>query len=88
MKRIATLTAAALIAAPAAFAQDVVVVEDEGMNMMQQRLQDALADCSVDMEDEDLMNLTLAQVSGIIIQSNSSDSQQDKCQQMEALLQD
>lgn len=88
MKRIATLTAAALIAAPAAFAQDVVVVEDEGMSMMQQRLQDALADCSVDMEDEDLMNLTLAQVSGIIIQSNSSDSQQDKCQQMEALLQD
>ena len=88
MKRIATLTAAALIAAPAAFAQDVVVVEDEGMNMMQQRLQEALADCEIVVEDTDMMNLTLAQVSGIIIQANSEDSNQDKCQQMEALLQD
>ena len=88
MKRIATLTAAALIAAPAAFAQDTIVIEDEGMSMMQQRLQNALADCNITVEDADLMNLTLAQVSGIIIQSGSEDNNQDKCQQMEALLQD
>ncbi|SFG87279.1 hypothetical protein SAMN04488020_104254 [Palleronia marisminoris] len=87
MKRIATLTAAALIAAPAAFAEQHMV-EDEGMTMMQQRLQDALADCNVDVEEEDMMNLTLAQVSGIIIQSGSEESNQDKCQNIEALIQD
>lgn len=85
MKRIFTLTAAALIAAPAAFAEQHMA-EDEGMSMMQQRLEQALADCEVEVEEEDVMNLTLAQVSGIIIQSNSSDSNQDKCQSISALI--
>ncbi|WP_375260622.1 hypothetical protein [Palleronia sp.] len=87
MKRIATLAAAALVAAPAAFAEQHMA-EDEGMSMMQQRLENALADCQASLEEEDLMNLTLAQVSGIIIQSNSADSNQDKCQKIEALIQD
>ena len=87
MKRIATLTAAALLAAPAAFA-DQHMVEDEAMSMMEQRLQDALADCGFPSDEYDVMELTLAEVSGIIMESNSEDDNQDKCQTIEGFLGD
>lgn len=87
MNRIATFTAAALLAAPAAFAEQHMI-EDEGMTMMQERLQNALSECQAVLEEEDLMNLTLAQVSGIIVSANSDDSESDKCQKMRAHIED
>jgi hypothetical protein len=84
MKRIIPLAAASLIAAPAAFADTHM---DESMTMMSQRLSDALADCSVEITEEEMMGLTIADVSGIIIASNSEDSQTDKCTAIEGFLQ-
>ncbi len=85
MKRIVTLATAALIAAPA-FAQDEAGM-DEQMTMLQQRLQDALAECEVELDEDQMMNLTMAQVSGIVLTSGSSDGS-DTCEEVEAIARD
>ncbi len=85
MKRIATIAAAALLAAPA-FAQDSAQM-DEQMTMLQQRLQEALSECQVELDEEQMMNLTMAQVSGIVLTAGSSDGS-DECQEIEAIAND
>ncbi|SPJ23322.1 hypothetical protein [Palleronia abyssalis] len=84
MKKIIALATVSLIAAPAAFAEAHM---DESMTMMTQRLQNALADCNVEVTEEEMMNLSIADVSGIIIATNS-DSQTDKCTTIEGFLQE
>ncbi len=88
MNRIATIAAAAtLVAAPAFAAQHEGGGMDEQMTMLQQRLQEALAECNVELDEEQMMNLTMAQVSGIVLTSGSSDGS-NECEEVSAIAND
>lgn len=82
MKRIFTIATAALIAAPA-FAQEDAA-SDEQMTMLQERLETALAECDIELDEEEMMSLTMAQVSGIVLESGNSDGS-NQCEQIEAV---
>lgn len=86
MKRIAALAAAALVSAPAFAAQHEGGNMDEQMSMLQQRLEAALADCQVELSEDQMMQLTLAEVSGIVLASGSSDGA-NQCQEIQAIAQ-
>ena len=79
MTRIFTITAAALIAAPT-----FAVAQDENMTMLQEKLETALADCELEMDQDGMMELTMAQVSGIVLAANSA-GEGEKCQQIESI---
>ena len=83
MKSILTIATAALIAAPA-FAAQHEMESNEQMTMMQQRLEQAFANCDQQLDEETMMGMTLAQVNGIIQASDSNDAS-DVCQQIEAI---
>ncbi len=85
MKRMITVAAAALIAAPA-FAQDATadMQSDEQMTMLQQRLEEALSGCDIDIDEDGMMNLTMTQVSGIVLTANSQGGSEE-CQRIEGI---
>ena len=84
MKRIITLAAATLVAAPAAFAAAHMTEE---MTMVQSKFADAVADCDYEVDDEAIMDLTMAQVAGVLVSAGSADGG-EKCDQIDALLND
>lgn len=79
-------TAATLLAAPAFAAEHTGadMAPDEQMTMLQQRLGEALDGCRIDLDEEGMMALTMAQVSGIVLAANSGDGG-DECQRVEAI---
>ncbi len=90
MNRIITVAAAALLAAPA-FAESHAggdmgsdMQGDEQMSMLQQRLGEALSECDIDMDEDGMMSLTMAQVSGIVLTANSQGGSEE-CQRVEAI---
>ena len=82
MKRIITLAAATMIAAPAAFAEAHMTEE---MTMVQTKFADAVAACDYEISDEEIMNLTIAQVAGVLLTDGSAD-QSTKCEEIDGLL--
>ncbi len=83
VKTLMTIAAAATLAMPALAAQHEQM-SDEQMTMLEQRLQTALNNCDIDIEEDGMMQLTMAQVSGIVLTDNSGASS-NKCQEIEAI---
>ena len=86
MNRILTIAAAATLVGGAAFAE-AHMEQPEEMTMLSGKVADALAGCEVDLDEEGMMNLTMAQVSGIVIAASSDDGG-DACQKIESIAQD
>lgn len=84
MKRILTIAAATSFVASSAFA--AAHMPDE-MTMLSGKVKDALTGCNISMQEEDAMNLTMAQVSGIVLADSSEDGG-DKCNTIESIVED
>ena len=84
MKRIITIAAATMFAAPAAFAEAHM---SEEMTMVQTKFSEAVASCDYEISDEEVMDLTMAQVAGVLLTAGSAD-ESEKCNQIDALLND
>ena len=84
MKRILTIAAATSFVASSAFAAAHMTEE---MTMLSGKVNDALTGCDISMEEEATMDLTMAQVAGIVLADSSEDGG-DKCNQIKSIVED